>query len=129
MAHNYCPEIYMWEAVGLKNKQTNKQKTKQKNNWKITFFSWICEIWDKFLKIRYFVNNCFINVQIIREFLCTHVKCGYLPHSKFRFYLIDFFSPNFVYFHLTWLKNRFLKKMLNKEQTPIAFSSQNFELK
>ena len=41
----------------------------------------------------YFVNNCLINVRILKSFctLCDmHIICGYLPHTTLRFYTIDF---------------------------------------
>ena len=43
------------------------------------------------IKKNYFVNNYLIKVRILKSF-STYVKhnCDYLPHTIFRFYLIDF---------------------------------------
>ena len=63
--------------------------------------------------------------------MCDKYNCDYLQHSTFHFNLIDFqLNTDFPsQFHLALLKDRFLKKMLLKEQKPIAFFSQNYRLK
>ena len=61
--------------------------------------------------------------------MCDTHNCGYLQHSTYRFNIIDFrlntdFPSQFYVFyrknHLALLRDRFLKKMLLKEQTTIA---------
>ena len=50
-----CHEIYRDEAVGLKKNAVILEKLR---------FLWIYGIWGNFVKIWYFVNNCFIEVRI-----------------------------------------------------------------
>ena len=44
------------------------------------------------MKNSYFVNNCLIKVRNLKILLhiCDTYNCDYLPHTIFRFYLIDF---------------------------------------
>ena len=53
---------------------------------------WICEIWDNFMKIWYFVNNCLITVWILKSCYTyvTHLIVIFCRTTTFRFYIIDF---------------------------------------
>ena len=55
-----CHKIYREEAVGLESFNSTLK----------IMFLWICEIWGNFVKILYFVNNCFIKDWIYTTF-CT----------------------------------------------------------
>ena len=79
--HN-CHEIYRDEAVGLKG-------CKYLQNCDLC--EYVELILGNFVKIWYFVNNCFnwtTNLKILLH-MCGTYNCDYLQHSTFRFNLID----------------------------------------
>ena len=98
------------------------------------FFLWICEAWGNILKNRYFAIYYFNQVRIWKLFctnvahvtviiFCTQnfVKQNFVS-TELIFSQIPISPPNFAFLtqiRLAIFKNRFLKKMLLKEQKPI----------
>ena len=57
-----------------------------------TTISWKCELWGNFLKIWYFGNNSLIKISNLKIlfYISDSYNWGYLQHTIFRFYSIDF---------------------------------------